>query len=281
MKQHTLKETVTFQGQGLHSGKETQMNVLPAAPGHGIKFIRVDLNPASVIDGNALNITKTDLCTTLGSGAESISTIEHLMAAFLGLGIDNAVVEIDAPEVPIMDGSSLPFAEQFLKVGLQEQDAPRKSWVVKKTFEFCDDDRVVKIEPSDHSSYHCSIDFGSGFIGQQSIDFSLTRENFLDLANSRTFCHVKEVDYLKSIGLAQGGSLENAIVVTDNGIMNEGGLRSEDEFVRHKLLDCIGDLFLLGAPIIGRITVTKPGHGLHAKFMKEVLRKKDELFTVI
>jgi len=281
MKQNTLKDTVSFQGQGLHSGKATQMNIRPAPAGYGIKFIRIDQSLTSIIEAQAGNITKTELCTTLGNGSESISTIEHLMAAFLGLGIDNAMVEIDATEIPIMDGSALPFAEGFLKVGLEELDQPRKSLVVKKTFEFHDDDRSVKIEPSDHPSYQCSIDFGKGFIGRQSIDFKLTQENFLELANARTFCHINEVNYLKSVGLALGGSLENAVVVTDDGVMNEEGLRNKDEFVRHKLLDCIGDLFLLGAPIIGRITVIKPGHGLHAKFMQEVLNRKDELFTVV
>ncbi len=257
------------------------MEIMPAAANTGIVFQRTDIPNSIAIEAQPYNITSTDLSTTVGAGANAVSTIEHLMAAFAGLEIDNAIVKVNAPEIPIMDGSSTAFVEVLLQAGLKRLKLPRRQYVVRRAFEVCQGDRFIRIEPARRTKYKCSIDFTHKIIGRQSIEMAMGRAEFLQLANARTFCHINEVNAMREIGLAQGGSLENAIVVTDNGVMNPDGLRGSDEFVRHKLLDCIGDLAILGAPLVGLITVHKPGHALHAQFMIELLKQKSQVLSVL
>lgn len=279
--QSTVSRPVRFAGVGLHSGKTVTMDVLPAKANTGVSFVRTDLSPAVVIPADVASIRSTELSTTLGFGEATVSTVEHLMAAFAGLGIDNATVRIDGPEVPILDGSSAPFVDKLLAVGVAKVEGSRRFLVAKRAFEVRDGNRVMRVEPADRPRFDCTIEYPTAAIGRQRLDFAFSRSSFLDLCESRTFCHVREVDAMRAAGLALGGSLDNAVVVDDRRVVNAEGLRMKDEFVRHKLLDCIGDLALLGAPLVGRFTLERNGHGLHARFMRELLARQGELLTVV
>lgn len=203
------------------------------------------------------------------------------MAAFAGLGIDNALVRLDAAEVPIMDGSARPFVEGLRRAGSAKCQGFKRHYVVKKAFEVRDGDRLMRIEPAPQLSFHCVVEYRSSCIGRQSFDFNFDRLSFFELCDARTFCHVRDVDAMRAVGLALGGSLANAVVVTDTEVMNEEGLRHADEPVRHKILDCIGDLHLLGATLVGRVTLVKNGHALHVQFMRQLLEHRDDLFSVV
>ena len=279
--QTTVGQKLRFVGIGLHSGRPVTLEILPARADTGIVFQRTDLTGAAPLPAVARGIRSTELSTTIGSGVNSISTIEHLMAAFVGLGLDNVLVRLDGPEVPIMDGSAQPFVEALLHAGTRKVGGGRRLLLVKETFEVRDGQRLMRVEPADKLSFHCEIEFASAVIGRQSLDFTFGRSAFLELSGARTFCHVKEVNAMRAAGLALGGSLDNAIVVTDAEVMNTEGLRTRDEFVRHKLLDFIGDLGLLGAPLVGKVTLVRNGHGLHARFMQELLARKAELLTEV
>ena len=279
--QSTLKSSVSFLGKGLHSGRIVKMLVKPAAANTGIIFKRTDNAEAKAVLAHGFNISSTALSTTLGYGVSSVSTIEHLMAAFAGLGISNAIVELNAPEVPILDGSSVPFVREFLKVGTRYLSAPQKAFRVKKTFEIRNGEQYIRISPSSRQKISCEIDFPYEVIGRQTIDYFPSVESFLKISKARTFCHIKDVNYMKEQGLALGGSLDNAIVISDEGLMNSEGLRSQMEFVEHKLLDLIGDVALLGAPLIGELSVSRPGHGLHAEFTKALLHAEDEYLEAV
>lgn len=273
--QATLQKPVSFIGKGLHSGRVVHMTVNPAPVHMGIVFVRSDIPQSKPILAQADQVTCTALCTKLGHGAQSVATIEHLMAALSGLGVSNAVVHVDAPEVPIMDGSSAEFVRAFLKVGLVEQDAPAKAYRLKRSLTIEDGDKKIRLEPSEIQRIKCSIDFKTRVIGSQSIDYRENLENFLTIADARTFCHLSDVQSMHEKGLALGGGLDNAIVVTEFGVLNESGLRAEDEFVRHKLLDLIGDFSLLGAPLLADISAYKSGHALHAKALQTLLSQKE------
>lgn len=277
--QRTVRRPIRLTGIGLHSGLPVHLDILPAKASHGITFRRTDLLGVSPIPGHASLISTTELSTTLGSGENHISTVEHLMASFFGLGIDNAEILVDGPEIPIMDGSASVFVDAILEGGILNLDAPKKALVVKKEFEVRDGDRWMKVSPSPvpELTLDCFIEYPSAAIGKQHLSFTFNRSTFLVLANARTFCHVREVDAMRAAGLALGGSLDNAIVVTDTAVMNENGLRIHNEFVCHKVLDALGDLALMGAPLLGRITMNKNGHGLHALFMKELLKSGDSV----
>lgn len=279
--QKTINAPVYFVGKGLHSGRIVNLEVLPASPGAGIIFQRTDTEGAIPVQAHALNITSTELSTKIGRGGNSVATIEHLMAAFAGMGIDNALVRLNGPEVPVMDGSALPFVKRFKEVGLKTQHVKRTWLKVKKAFEVRNGDQFIRVEPSHQRVIKCSIQFKNPVIGFQTVDFKFTNDNFHDVCEARTFCHVNDVKMMQSQGLALGGSLENAVVVTDTGVMNEEGLRYGDEFVRHKLLDLIGDIALLGSPLLADITAHKPGHTLHAQFMTEILCHKDQFLTEV
>ena len=272
--QRTLSAPARLTGVGLHSGRTVTVEVLPAKPNSGIVFHRTDSEYAGSVEAHVFNVSATELSTSIGIGASAISTIEHLMAALAGLGIDNATITIDGPEVPILDGSSTQFVEAFLRAGICVQRAKRHYFQVVSPFEFVRGDKWIRIEPHRRTRFKCSIDFPVQVIGKQQLEMNLTTQSFLDLANARTFCHVREVTAMRNAGFALGGSLENAIVVDDAGVLNKEGLRSRDEFVRHKLLDAIGDFMLLGAPLIGKVTLHKSGHGMHAQCLEELLRHK-------
>lgn len=279
--QHTLAQKVRFAGKGVHTGRVVKIEILPQGPDYGIRFQRTDLTNKQYITAEASQVSETNLCTKIGRGPMAVGTIEHLMAAFFGLGIDNVLVKVNAPELPILDGSAGEYVRAFLQVGIIQQSAFKKLLVVKKPFTYCQGDKYVRIQPDSKLSYDCSIDFADPVIGQQRIAFDFSTHNFLKIANARTFCFQKDVDAMREKGLALGGSLANAVVIDDGAVVNEEGLRYNDEFVRHKLLDCIGDLALLGAPLVGKLIVNKPGHELHAKFMKALLEKKSEYLSVV
>lgn len=273
--QTTLKGSVEFVGKGLHSGRVVRMLVEPAAANSGIVFFRGDHSLTEEIPALANHVTTSQLCTTLGSSQKSVATIEHLMAAFAGLGINNARVTVDAPELPIMDGSSAAFVRGFMKAGLQELDVPAKAFRLLRSFVLNDGDKQVRLEPAERQKIKCSIEFRTKAIGSQSIEYKEGLESFLTIADARTFCHLSDVQAMHEKGLALGGGLDNAIVVTEQGVLNENGLRSSDEFVRHKLLDLIGDFALLGAPLLADISAHKSGHALNTRCVQMLLAQKD------
>lgn len=279
--QKTIGKKVVFTDKGLHSGRIVRLEIQPAAANTGIIFQRTDVESALPVAAHVRNISSTELCTTIGYGAHSIATIEHLMAAFAGLGIDNAYIFINGPEVPIMDGSAEPFVKAFLDVGLKVLTAERKVYVLRDAFEFRRGDQYLIATPSQRPKVKCSIEFTRSIIGFQTFEYRPSPENFLKVADARTFCHLNDVNLMREQGLALGGSLDNAIVVTDSSVLNAGGLRGSNEFVRHKLLDMIGDLSLLGHALFADITAHKPGHTLQAQFMRELWARRDELLELV
>ena len=274
-KQKTIKNEISFSGIGLHSGKKSQVIIKPSRTNSGINFLRTDV---SDLKKNALimalwhNVSSTTLSTTISNGDVSVSTIEHLMSALSGMHIDNALILIDGPEVPIMDGSSKPFVELFENAGLVKQDEYRKILKVIKEVEVSNGESLVKISPSDYFSIDFEIFFDSHLINSQSCQLQLINGNYKsDVASARTFGFEKDVQKLRSKGYALGGSLENAVVVGDNNILNKGGLRFKDEFVRHKILDSIGDLYLSGYPVQGYFSGKKSGHYLNNQLLNKLL----------
>lgn len=277
--QGTVGRKIEIVGVGLHSGKLVKIEIFPAQPNFGIKFLRSDLDECEPIAASPINIVSTTLCTSIGNDHYSISTIEHLMAAFVGVGIDNAIVKVNAPEIPILDGSAAPFVDRLLDAGIQRQPEKRHNIKLNKVVEVSLSDQFMRFEPWPNESKNasrlvidCTIDFSnSKAIGYQSLEFEFNFESFMKLCEARTFCHIDDVNYMRANGLALGGSLDNAVVVNSTSIINNDGLRYEDEFVRHKILDCIGDLALLGGSLSGKLTTYKAGHNLHAKFTRKVV----------
>jgi UDP-3-O-[3-hydroxymyristoyl] N-acetylglucosamine deacetylase len=273
--QHTLKSQVSFKGKGLHSGVTISMLVAPAPVNQGITFIRQDVEKDhQKIHAVWDNVEASQLCTKIKNEHEiSVSTIEHLMAAFAGMGIDNAIIYLDGPEVPIMDGSAMPFIRAFEQTGLIAQNSPRKAIRILKTVEIKDNDgRMACFEPDISSVFTFSIDFDNQNIGEQSATFELMEADDFktQLAFCRTFTQLREVETLMKAGLIKGGGLDNAVVFDDDKILNPEGLRHAKEPVRHKLLDAIGDTYLAGAPIIGRFTSHKGGHALTNKLLRKL-----------
>jgi UDP-3-O-[3-hydroxymyristoyl] N-acetylglucosamine deacetylase len=280
--QGTLKRSVKFAGVGLHSGNLVNVEIFPAFQNTGIIFQRTSTFNTLPILANPFNVLSTELNTTIGEGDSSVSTIEHLMAAFAGVGIDNAFIKVDSAEIPILDGSAAPFVDKFREVGIEKQKANRKIFMVNKSFEVRSGDQFVRVEPASSLSIHCEIDFrNSRAIGAQSYHFNFTEGDFSCLHDARTFCHIRDVEAMRSVGLAQGGSLDNAVVVNDEAVINSEGLRYSDEFVRHKLLDFIGDLALMGGQLLGKVYLRKAGHRLHSQFTRELLKNQSDLLTVI
>jgi len=261
--QKTLKTAIGCSGVGLHTGARVSMTLRPAAPGSGIVFHRTDLHgDGALIPASWRQVVDTRLCTALGNphGAR-VGTIEHLMAALYGCGIDNAVVEIDGPEVPVMDGSAAPFVFLIECAGTLEQAAIRQGIEICREISVVEDDCHVSIAPAAGFSVSFEIDFGDNAIARQSCEVAFAEGAFkADLARARTFGFVQDIDRLQAAGLARGGSLDNAVVISGNRILNDDGLRYDDEFVRHKMLDCVGDLYLAGAPLIGHVTAVRSGH---------------------
>ena len=270
--QQTISNPVSVKGIGLHSGIDVSIKLYPAEADYGIKFIRKDLSNNNIIDALWSNVTNTKLSTTISnqSGA-SVSTIEHLMSALSGLHIDNIKIEIDGPEVPIMDGSSIKFVDLIDQTSTQSLNKRRKILKVKKNIKVENSDSSVELKPNNQFSIDFEIDFPSKLISKQSCQLQLVNGNYkTDIASARTFGFEKDVDILRSNGLALGGSLENAVVVGESQILNSDGLRFKDEFVRHKILDSIGDLYLAGAPIQGYFLGIKSGHHLNNLLLRSL-----------
>src|SRR5690625_997515 len=274
IRQRTLKNAIRATGVGLHTGQKVYLTLLPAPIDAGIVFRRVDLDPVVEIEAKAENVGETTLSTTLVKGDVKVSTVEHLLSAMAGLGIDNAIVELSASEVPIMDGSAGPFVFLIQSAGIQEQAAAKKFIRIKKPLTVTDGDKTASFLPFDGFKVTFSIEFDhpvfAGRDHQTSVDFSST--SFVkEVSRARTFGFMHEIEYLRSKGLAKGGSLDNAIVVDDYRILNEDGLRYEDEFVKHKVLDAIGDLYLLGHSLIGSFVCYKYGHALNNRLLRALL----------
>ena len=269
--QKTIKKILKFEGITLHKGKIAKMKILPSAPNTGINFKRVDLKENNIIPANFYNVKNATLCTTLiNEVGVSVSTVEHLMAAFYGLGVDNAVVEIDQDEVPIMDGSSKNFVESIEAVGLEESEAPIKLIKILNKVTVQDGSKFISIEPSKTSlEIDFEIKFENELIGTQRNYVSVYEDDLKNILSSRTFCLYEDIEKLKKMNLAKGGSLDNAIVVKDTEILKNKKLRNKKEFVNHKILDCMGDLYLSGYKIIGKVTSSQGGH----KLTNEVIRK--------
>lgn len=264
--QHTLQSPAIFAGVGVHTGAHTRVSVRPAPANTGIVFVRTDVTDRdNRVPVSAEAVCKTQLGTVITNAADvTVATIEHLMAALVMLDIDNAVVELDGPEMPIMDGSSLPFVEILDRAGRRGQDAPRRYIEILETVEVVDGDKRATLSPADEFEVAFEIAFDSKAIGRQRVDLPMNERAFRsELANCRTFGFLHEVEALRAIGLARGGSMENAVVIEGDRILNPEGLRRPDEFVRHKALDAIGDLFVLGAPILGRFEGVLAGHGIN------------------
>ena len=282
LNQKTINKDITFKGVGLHSGLEATMILKPAAPNSGIIFKRTDLKKNNIIIPNIFNVSSAVFCTTISNeDGVSVSTLEHLMGALFGLGVDNVLIEIDNYEVPILDGSAKIFVEEILKVGIKTSSVPIKVIKIEKKIEFIDGNKKISIEPSKVSlDIDFELKYENALIGEQRNLIKVYESNLSDIYNSRTFCLYEDIEKLKGMGLAKGGNLENAIVVKDDKILNEGGLRNEKEFVNHKILDCMGDLYLTGYKIIGKIVCSQGGHKLTNQLLREVF-ENDENFSLI
>jgi len=274
--QRTLRSSIGCVGTGLHSGAKVSLSLHPAEAGSGVRFVRKDLRSQSPVQALFDQVCDTTMCTAIGkSGDSRISTIEHLMAALAALEIDNVTIELDGPEVPIMDGSAQPFVFLIECAGIVEQEAPRRWIEILKPITVTALGKSARLEPigadeaCDSFAISCDIEFDHPVIKSQSMTFDLTSEHFKsDVSRARTFGFAERVEELWSRGLALGGSLKNAVVVSQDKVLNEEGLRFEDEFVRHKVLDCIGDLYLAGGPIIGRFVGSCAGHAMHNKLLR-------------
>ena len=273
--QKTISNPVKAEGIGLHTGVDVKIRLKPAPPNTGYIFIRTDLDNFE-IPASAEYISHCSYATTLLRRGVVLSTCEHLLSALRGVGIDNCFIELDNIEIPIMDGSSENFIDLIEKAGVVEQSNPRKFFRVKEKVEFEQEDRKMSVEPSDKFEIECLIDFAHPFINQQSFHFTLDNGSFgREIASARTFGFTQEIEMLRKANLAQGGSLDNAIVLTEEGMLNESPLRFKDEFVRHKILDIIGDFALLGMPVLGKITAEKSGHAIHASLMSKLLKAEN------
>ncbi|MEQ8603538.1 MAG: UDP-3-O-acyl-N-acetylglucosamine deacetylase [Marivibrio sp.] len=276
--QRTLRSAICCSGVGLHSGETVTMTLTPAEPDVGIVFRRTDLkNGARDIPARFDAVVDTRLCTTLGNDhGTRVATVEHLMAALAGCGVDNAIVEIDAPEVPVMDGSSEPFVFLIECAGVVDQAAARRTLVVRRPVAVEEGDARASLEPSDGFTISLDIDFASRAIGRQELHLDVCDLSFKrEISRARTFGFLHEVEALRAAGLARGGSLDNAVVVDGDTVLNQEGLRFEDEFVRHKVLDCIGDMALAGAPIAGRLRGRRTGHGLNNRLLRALFADRE------
>ena len=274
--QKTISKKIEFSGVGLHSGLKSVIKIIPANENYGIVFKRADLEKNNIINANFENVSSAKLCTTIQNSFNvSISTVEHLLAAFYITGIDNALIEINASEVPIMDGSSKEFVETILKIGIKEQKAKRKYLQILKKFEFKENEKFISIEPNKNSlNVDFQLVYSNSVIGKQRNQINFSDKDLSNVYSSRTFCLFEDVEQIKKIGLAKGGSLDNAIVVKDNKILNSAGLRNTKEFVNHKILDLAGDFILSGHRILGSVTCIQGGHNLSNLFLRTLLKDR-------
>ena len=272
LNQKTLKNSFKIEGLGLHSGKQVKMQVHPSAPNTGIVFKRIDLIKNNYVIPNVFNVSNATLCTTISNEfGVTISTLEHLMGALFGMAIDNAIVEIDSEEVPILDGSAKLFVEAINNAGIEISENPIKIIKIEKTIVFEDGSKRISIEPNKISlDIDFEIKYDNSLIGTQRNFVKVYEDNLKEIYDSRTFCLFEDIEKLKNMNLAKGGSLENAVVVRGDKILNKGGLRNKKEFVNHKILDCMGDLFLVGHKIIGKVVCSQGGHKLTNQLLRKV-----------
>jgi UDP-3-O-[3-hydroxymyristoyl] N-acetylglucosamine deacetylase len=280
--QKTINNKVSFSGVALHSGLNVNICIKPAEPNFGIIFKRIDLKNNNLVYPNFMNVTNTSLNTTIENEfGVKVSTIEHLMGALFGLGIDNALIEIDNEEVPILDGSAKEFIEKILLSGLNVSESPIKIIKINKKIEFAEGERFISIEPSTLSlDIDFELKYKNQIIGNQRNKVKVYEDDLTSIFNSRTFCLFEDIEIIKKNGLAKGGSLENAIVVKDNEILNQEGLRNSKEFVNHKILDCIGDLYTSGYRIVAAITCSQGGHYLTNQLLRKVFQNKEN-FSIV
>ena len=282
LNQKTIKNNITFSGIALHSGLNVNVCIKPAEPNFGIVFKRIDLKENNLVYPNFMNVTNTSLNTTIENefGAK-VSTIEHLMGALFGSGIDNALIELDNEEVPILDGSAKLFIEKILSAGVKISNSPIKIIKINKEIIFEDEERFISIKPSTLSlDIDFELKYENELIGNQRNKIKVYEDDLTDVFESRTFCLYQDIESIKKIGLAKGGSLENAIVVKNNDVLNPDGLRNKKEFVNHKILDCIGDLYTAGYRIIASVQCSKGGHYLTNQLLRKVFSNKDN-FSII
>jgi UDP-3-O-[3-hydroxymyristoyl] N-acetylglucosamine deacetylase len=275
--QQTIAEKVSCTGIGLHSGEPTQLTLHPARAGEGLRFIRTDGGSHVEIPARSSEVSSTRLATTLGRGDASVRTVEHLLSALYGLGIDNARIELDGPELPVMDGSAAPFVYLIRSAGVFRQRERRRSLRIRRPIEIRDGDRSIRVEPARDLRVHYAVDFEHPAIGRQEIELApLDAERFeREIAAARTFGFLRDVRALWGAGLARGGSPENTVLLDDTRVINPQGLRWRDEFVRHKVLDLCGDLALLGMPLVGHVSVERGGHALHQQLVAAILERPD------
>ena len=282
LSQKTINKAILISGIGLHTGEKVNMKIKPAEPNSGIVFKRIDLKNNNYVIPDVFNVTNTSFCTTVTNEfGVGVSTIEHLMGALFCMGIDNALIEIDSQEVPILDGSAKEFVENINLSGIRDSDVPIKIIKIEKKVSVSDGDKFISIQPNKISlDIDFEIKYKNELIGNQRNAVNVYESDLSEIYNSRTFCLYEDIEKLKKMNLARGGTLENAIVVKENKILNSEGLRNKKEFVNHKILDCIGDLYQCGYKIVGRVICSQGGHNLTNKLLRSLLENKDN-FTVL
>ena len=279
--QNTIKNVVTFNGNGLHSGKNTNVKLIPASENEGINFKRIDFNENNTIKADYKNVSSATLCTTLENKfGRKVSTVEHLLAALYICGIDNVTIEIDNEEIPILDGSSKEFMNILKNADIKKQVTRKKYLKILNRIEYQDKDKKISIEPSSSFEVDFELHYNNKIIGNQRNKINFTKDNLENIIESRTFCLYEDIEKIKKIGLAQGGSLDNAIVVKDEKILNVNGLRNKKEFVNHKILDLAGDFLLSGYRVIGRIKCVQGGHELTNMFLRELFKDNSILSSI-
>ena len=281
LNQKTIKKNLVFSGIGLHTGKSVKIKIIPSEPNTGITFVRTDLTNNNIIKPSVFNVSDASYCTTLSNDKGiKISTVEHLMAALFAKGIDNAIIEVDGPEIPILDGSSKDFLKLINDVGVEISAQPIKLIKIEKETIYKQGNKFIKIKPSNvNLSIDFEIDFPNSLIGRQRNIVNVYEDDLAEVLSSRTFCLFEDIEKLKKMNLAKGGNLENAIVVKGQKILNENGLRNKNEFVNHKILDCIGDLYLTGYKMLGSIECSQGGHNLTNQVLRKIL-SDDSNFSI-
>tara|TARA_Y200000002_G_C22617727_1_gene636765 strand:+ start:344 stop:1264 length:921 start_codon:yes stop_codon:yes gene_type:complete len=282
LNQKTIKENITIHGVGLHSGLNANLTIKPSEPNTGIIFKRTDLKKNNIVIPNIFNVSNAAFCTTISNDyGVSVSTVEHLMGALYGMGIDNAMIEVDNQEIPILDGSAKLFVEKIKDSGIKISDAPIKIIKINKEVKFVDGKKTISVEPSKISlDIDFELRYENSLIGNQRNLIKVYESDLTEIYNSRTFCLFEDIEKLKSMGLAKGGSLDNAIVVKNDKVINDGGLRNTKEFVNHKILDCMGDLYLSGYKIIAKIVCSQGGHKLTNQILRKVFSDKSNYSIV-
>ena len=277
LNQKTINSPINIDGIGVHSGNSVSIKILPAEANTGIIFKRIDLKNNNIIIPNVFNVSSAKFCTTISNeDGVKVSTIEHLMGAFFGLGIDNAIIEVNSEEIPILDGSAKVFVEKIKSVGVKTSNYPIKIIKIEKKIDYVSNEKFISIEPNKiNLEIDFEIKYNNKLIGQQRNIVKPYEADLTEIYNARTFCLYEDIEKLKSMGLGLGGSLDNAIVVKDGKILNEEGLRSEKEFVNHKILDCLGDIYLSGYKILGKIVCSQGGHQLTNQLLREVFSNKE------